>query len=486
MLHSRFKNSRLHFAGSLSLAIVFYSFCVFAEQNQVPESTTLESETTDTDNTDSGVEENLNKEENSTTLESETTDTDNADSGVEENLTQEENLIPDESDEDEDWLGSLEMHFHGFASQGYMHSTANNYRMKTEDGTFNMTELGLNISTNLSDRLRIGMQLFAQTLGEVGEFDIVLDWGYFDYLFADWLGVRAGRIKVAHGLYNELARVDSGQVSVLMPQAIYSFNFFGLPADVFLTSLNGVSVYGNFSIGALGGLEYQAFVGALNTFSVIAFQGEAEARSKRFEGGALTWVTPLPGLRLGGSMFHCTLSLSASLGLEEIEQMESLGILPENHMSELRFDTSNLIAWVAFIEYNDYGFLLAAEYSRWTGKFTGPWDDFTRLTGLNDERFYVQLAYRFTEWFQLGTYYSVFFPYSEDRKGKTERFSKESDAWWKDLSLTLRFDINEYWLVKLEGHYMDGTAVIYSYLNPDENKIEEKWGLFMVKTTVSF
>ncbi len=455
------RNPLLHVAASLALATALYSFGLFADQSQVPESPTSESAATKTSAKADGVEGVPTPSESAAEVDLEQTDDDN-------------------------WIESLEIHFHGFASQGYMHSTANNYRMKTEDGTFNMTEIGFNISTNLTERFRIGMQLFAQTLGEVGDFDVVLDWGYFDYSFADWFGVRAGRIKVPHGLYNELGRVDSALVPILMPQTIYSANFFGLPADWFLTSLNGASVYGNFSIGALGSLEYQAYVGALNSFTLIAFQDEAEAISKRIEGGELIWVTPLPGLRVGGSIFHCSLTVSASLDVEQTEQMESLGILPDNHSSQLRFDTNNLIAWVAFVEYNDYGLLFAAEYSRWSGSFTSPWSEFLTLTGLNDERFYVQVAYRLTEWLQLGTYYAVFFPYSEDRKGKTDRFAEESDAWWKDLSLTLRFDINEYWLIKLEGHYMDGTAVIFSDLNPDRDKVENKWGLFMVKTTVAF
>ena len=57
-----------------------------------------------------------------------------------------------------------------------------------------------------------------------------------------------------------------------------------------------------------------------------------------------------------------------------------------------------------------------------------------------------------------------------------------------DLSLTLRFDINRFWLVKLEGHYMAGTAGLVNPLRfgPPPANPERHWGVFLVKTTAYF
>ncbi len=56
------------------------------------------------------------------------------------------------------------------------------------------------------------------------------------------------------------------------------------------------------------------------------------------------------------------------------------------------------------------------------------------------------------------------------------------------MALTLRFDIEEHWLLKLEGHYMNGTASLSTALNDGKNRaaLAASWGAFVVKTTAYF
>ena len=49
---------------------------------------------------------------------------------------------------------------HGFVSQGFLYSSANNYLARSADGSFEMTEVGVNFTVTLTDQLRAGMQLF--------------------------------------------------------------------------------------------------------------------------------------------------------------------------------------------------------------------------------------------------------------------------------------------------------------------------------------
>ena len=52
------------------------------------------------------------------------------------------------------------------------------------------------------------------------------------------------------------------------------------------------------------------------------------------------------------------------------------------------------------------------------------------------------------------------------------------------MALTLRYDINSFWLVKLEAHYMNGLKDVDV---SDMNKIKgDSWQLYGVKTTISF
>src|ERR1051325_10622660 len=63
---------------------------------------------------------------------------------------------------------------HGFVSQGWMKSTGVNYlgATKRAQGTFELTEVGINFTTQPTERLRIGMQLFTRDLGPVGNYNV--------------------------------------------------------------------------------------------------------------------------------------------------------------------------------------------------------------------------------------------------------------------------------------------------------------------------
>ena len=78
-------------------------------------------------------------------------------------------------------LGNFTLDIHGFLSQGYLQSDHNNFLADTEEGTFEFREYAINASSNLTDQLRIGAQLFGRDFGDFGNDEIVLDWGFADF-----------------------------------------------------------------------------------------------------------------------------------------------------------------------------------------------------------------------------------------------------------------------------------------------------------------
>jgi hypothetical protein len=112
----------------------------------------------------------------------------------------------------------------------------------------------------------------------------------------------------------------------------------------------------------------------------------------------------------------------------------------------------------------------------------------------------VQASYRFSDWLQMATYLSIQFDpdcrdglngtncgdYAPDLQNNPEQLQPRHDAWQKDLAVSLRFDVNDYWLIKLEGHFIDGTARVYETLNPDKDYLERYWTMFGAKTTLTF
>ena len=93
--------------------------------------------------------------------------------------------------------------------------------------------------------------------------------------------------------------------------------------------------------------------------------------------------------------------------------------------------------------------------------------------------------------------YSEYFPNKDDKDGKKRLASgldkDENRAYLKDTCATLRFDINENWVLKMEGHVMRGTATLLGADNPDpdptDNSVKRyktNWLLGAAKLTYSF
>jgi len=352
---------------------------------------------------------------------------------------------------------------HGFVSQGYLRTTSNNYLAKSASprGSFEMAEVGLNFTQTLSENLRTGIQLFARDLGPIGNYDIKADWFYLDFRWTDALGVRAGRIKLPFGLYNETNDIDAARVPILLPQSVYPSR-----SRDYLLAQTGVEVYGRLLTGAAGALDYRAYGGTIfldatsPPGSPIVVQ---ELTVPYLFGGRLLWETPLEGLRVGASAQKLRLDTTLLQGDTRIRAK-----IPA-------------VLWVTSLEYAADALSLAAEYGRWHVSSTSSQPDDPSLnTTVDSERAYVMAALRLNDWFEPGAYYSLLFPNVRDRHGTGEQ--------QHDVALTLRFDLHTHWLFKLEGHYMLGTADVDRRLNGGTalDDLTRRWGAFFAKTTAYF
>lgn len=368
------------------------------------------------------------------------------------------------------FIESLLPEVHGFVSQGFIKSTGNNYLANSKDGSFEFTEVGLNLTKQIGERLRIGMQLFMRDLGPIGDYKPQFDWAYLDYRFFDWLGVRAGRTKIPFGLYNEVNDIDAARVPILLPQSVYPTS-----NRDFLLAQTGGEVYGNISLGPVGSLEYRAYGGTIFIDETDVFKN---IEVPFVVGGRVMWETPLTGLRLGGTVQAVRMEMDAEIDPLTFATLQALGVLGP--------DASNLVhyefpvsMWVASIEYAAHDVLLAAEYSQWDATLTVTPSLVDPIVATN-ERFYVMASFRAASWFSPGIYYAYLAPDISNRSGVgAERH---------DVAVTARYDINAHWLLKLEGHYLHGAADLDPALNdgtPTAQMVPD-WGLFLVKTTAYF
>lgn len=392
--------------------------------------------------------------------------------------------------------GDSKIDIHGYISQGFLYSNKNNYLARTEKGSFQFNELGIHFSTELTDKLRVGIQLAARDLGDLGNDAIIIDWAYADYRWQDWLGIRVGKIKMPVGFYNKTRDLDMLRTAVLLPQTIYSETF----RDP-LTAVKGIGGYGNISLKGLGGVSYQVSFGTMEIGTEGGTAKATEARGdlsvEKFEVNKLScwavdWETPLEGLRIGVSQVNTALKSFSVLTKDFTVPVSfppytlTLAEKGTSAVSEIpRFQKT-----VYSVEFTWRDLVLASEYSREDQEIINHISGLTPMERINKfESVYATAAYRFSKWFETGIYYSVFYRNRDDKDGTKTPYDPPSRAYQKDACLSLRFDLNEQWIFKLEGHLIDGTALCFDSDNLNDEgfpQFDRKWFLLAAKMTFSF
>jgi hypothetical protein len=146
---------------------------------------------------------------------------------------------------------------HSFAYQGFAYSNHNNYlTMKTSEGSFALTDMGVNASVQITDRFRVGAQLNSRNIGQLDNFHPQINWAQGDYKFTEWFRVRGGQIKAVLGLYNDTQDMEFLHTWALMPQSVYPMDVRG---DAF-AHLGG-DIYGSIEMKKFGSLGYTVYGG---------------------------------------------------------------------------------------------------------------------------------------------------------------------------------------------------------------------------------
>jgi hypothetical protein len=378
-------------------------------------------------------------------------------------------------------LEQRKVEIHGFASEGGFLSTSNEYIGSSSRGSLKLAEVGIALSTEVTDRLRVGAQLFARDFGTFEDAPR-FDWAFLDYRFRAWLGLRAGIIRMPFGLYNEYSDVDAARASILMPQGVYPFR----NRDVLL-SHRGFDVYGSQRLGDAGELEYQAWLGTLNIPAnalVVAGGATLDAIDPRYVTGAqVFWQPPLDGLRIGATALRASIDFKLTLPPSTVAALIMAGLVPADYKGAVvvsqRPDT-----WViGSAEYAHDRWMFAAEYGRAFKHQRTSLPAIFKSFDEDSEQFYVMASYRQSPRLEVSSYYSVHHLDANDRHGRDPRYAERFFAFQRDLAATARVDVNDRWLWKLEAHFIDGTADLEMASNPRPDRY---WGLFLLRTTVSF
>jgi hypothetical protein len=399
-----------------------------------------------------------------------------------------------------------DIHIHGFVSQGWLMSDDNNYLAETRDGTFEFNEIGINFSSVLSEQLRVGFQLLSRDIGNYYNNDIVIDWAMADYRFSNTWGIKAGRVKMPFGLYNQIRDTDMLRTPILMPAGIYSearrdrnnaYNGLGVygSLDVFgAADLNTELFFGTSEIPSDGMLFISDFEKIAKNSSRIMGQalsyGNPNMDTKYVGGGSVSWNTPTDGLKIAFSVMtsgtDISFDLKNSTGMTAAKFEADTGI-GNIQVWSMEYSLKRLTVateWMMMRIRNDVRIHPSQEVTP-----SSPYQERNIITFSDVQRsqsWYIQANYQVNDWLTYGLYYSEYYPNREDKLGKNLVLKGEPDyfAWQKELVPTIRIDIGKNWLIKLEAHFTDGAALVNEFENPEGT--ERHWTLWAIKTSFNF
>jgi hypothetical protein len=396
------------------------------------------------------------------------------------------------------YIGNLPpVTFHGFASAGFLDSTTYDYLARnTKQGSFEYDEFGLNASMSPFARTRISAQGFAFDVGNVGEYEVMLDYALVDYSVCNEFGIRAGRFRRPEGIYNSTQDIDVARTSIILPQGMYDARWRDFSA-----SADGGSFYGDIRLGKAGSASYEAYGGVMNLTDKGGVARELEDRLRNPPPGSppteyigvkgcpgtgvqLWWNTPLEGLRAGvayaeafGLSYDYRVNIPQAYGGGEYKTVQDI---PIQHYS-LEYQ------WKSWTFQAEYRYQDLYSYNQKPDGQSGP------TTDSASDCWYAGAAYQVNKWFQVGAYYTEYYANVANRNGHEEPanspngFASPSDAYQKDAALSFRFDPKPWWTFKVEGHAINGTGLLYDATdNPESGRHSGEWLMLAVKNTFSF
>lgn len=412
--------------------------------------------------------------------------------------------------------GLNELSIHGFLSQGYLLSDVNNYLVESSQGSAEFSEVGATLSVAPLDRLRLGLQILARDLGDEGNSDMFLDWGYADYHWRDYLGFRIGKIKTPLGLYNKHRDLDLLRQSVLLPESVY-----GEGIRDFILASDGIGLYGFKPFPGFGDLEYELQAGSRNIpnpysqfwnsqFETVGDQIADAIEESLYQNpttppgtvdaifnetndrrvfasnsllGSLIWSPPVKNLRLAGAyMLMPNVNVTGNSEILLAVSSSTPGLQPPAYTMFVPIQSFVDVAVYALsAEYSIGGLLLASEYLRTHYDL-----EIRTMTSFKTDNtsdgFYGSAAYQLNPWFALGGYYSEYYSDVDDREGKQR--DRAADAWQKEIVVNTRFDITPFWISKIEFHVCDGFATVAEPEGFDDRS--RHWVLLALKNTFHF
>ena len=352
---------------------------------------------------------------------------------------------------------------HGFATQAFIAGSNNNYLgMDTRTGSPAWTEAAVNVNDRVSSKLRVGIQLHYMRLGAFGGDNASVDWALGDYEVNQWVKVRAGKLKIRWGLYNDVQDYDPGYLWSLLPESIYGVDIRATNLSQLGVELNGklplASKWGRLTYSAYYGYYYYASDDGYREIMKQSGMVFSKMPGGKTPGLDLRWATPVRGLKVGGSLMIYNAN---------------------GNMVDGNY-TAPYAYWPAgYAEYEYKKFFSSYQYAKLVSYQTATITGSAPVTTGSDARqWFAMGGYHLTDKFQAGAYYAK---YTVPSAGD----NTDPANYYKDWVVSGRYDCNAYFYGKIEGHFIDGNALGFYALN-NPNGLTPKTNLLVAKVGFTF
>jgi len=190
--------------------------------------------------------------------------------------------------------GAQRLSVHGFLNQAFAASDGYQVLGIPDEGTWDYRTAALQLRAAITSKDNFVIQVSQQRLGEspamATQNEIELDWVFYEHQFSQDLSVRAGKVRLPYGIYNEVRFVGPVLPFFRAPDVFYGEGSYTFD------SIDGAVVSTRFFTDHRFSLDADAYVGE---WRLLQSDNATIARAKKGLGGQIWLNTPLRGLRLG-------------------------------------------------------------------------------------------------------------------------------------------------------------------------------------------
>ncbi|GAB1257509.1 hypothetical protein [Aurantivibrio plasticivorans] len=402
------------------------------------------------------------------------------------------------------WGWTAEPQFRGFISQSVVFSDDNPLFDDDTGVNFNLREIGLNTSWQITDRFRLAGQLMSRKAWEIDDGDPTVDFLLVDYKYlvsaSAMVGVRLGRTKLPYGVYNTTRDVPHARPGIFVPQSVY----FESMRNVLLAT-DGGHLYFNFN-HALADINVDLSYGKIgldgSSLEYLIFQRELPGDFDSLE-SQIFKVEFLPS----GALRDMTLALSLVDASSDYD--DAPNFTPAEQFAggvALASDPTLFTSYITQMEISALLKLLSLQYSMADWIITAEYlnadiainnaEVLHIPTVLGDSRSDSQLEgyYGQVEWLlssQISLYgrYEELYFNDQDRDGEDYQRTVGGNPvtqYQKALSLGARWYFTPDWSVTGEFSSNRGAAFINGSEEVDYSALKKRWHAFILQMSYHF